>query len=516
MNSRNLAQLGFGLAAFVLCQSLRLDPQSSLAAAEANAITNSWSESSPNARVGKSLLKHLTLVSVFQNLEDPTQPRWEMTDDFIRFYGLNPNQTFALSQILSNAQHKLRRIEGDHLVEMKEPANLGRYRSPETLKVRDQVSFELRNYSEPLLNLQNEIRRQLSEALGPTLATEFWRQAPPLVRGFGKYEPFIPNQPPQAEQTTHTIRLIEFNGRLSVDRVRVTRHWDPSGKSHGESTDGGPYFPSEDPFCPIPFASKLKGWRVAIQDYTRTNHVAPEKPIEGISRERSMKLALGSRAPSTPAGNNPKRWEDKTDFIEIPKEALPLLNLPTIRDHALTPELITVLDLSQAQASAVNALYNQLRKRFEALEKSQMTPIDPDKRKFLLKAFPDAANGLQVEWKSTLATLVGENRAKWLHTLILNQRLGPNNLPYSLEDIEDGVDAPHRWSSWLLRGTDDIELQVEDGPNIPNGPRVRFKLRNVGPPNTPAAAMRARPQPVETQKVIHLFNPEVFDLHKSL
>lgn len=516
MNPHTLAPLALGMAAFILCPGLRLDPAAHLVAAEATSTTVSWSETSPNARVNKSLLKYLNLASVFQNMEDPTNPRWEITDDFIKFYGINSNQTAALSQVLSNAHHKLRRVEGDHLIEMPQPANLGRYQAPKTLKVVDQASFELTNYSEPLQKLKNEVQQQISQSIGPSLATEFWRQAAILSRAFNKYEPIAPNRPPQAEQTTHTIRLIEFNGRLSVDRVRVTRNWDPTGKSRGESSDGGPYFPTEDPFCPVSLATKLKAWRHAIQDYTSTNHVGPEQPLQGISRERSMRLAGGNRTPSFPSSNQPTRWNEKVDFIEIPKEALPLLNLPTLRDHALTPEVITLFSLSNAQATDVNKLYNQLRTRFETVERSHMTLTDAEKRKFLLKAFPDDANGLQVEWKSKLATLVGESRAKWLHTLILNQRVGPNNLAYSFEDMEDGFDAPRLWSTWLLRGTEELELELEDRPNDPTGPRVRFKLPRKGPQNNPAAFMRSRPQPVEIPKVIHLFNPEVFNHQKSL
>lgn len=445
-----------------------------------------WIEASDTARIPKGLLPHLQFDAQ-EYASGPGVPWSSVSAIFVQIYHLRDEETKALNNALRKLQRDRRFEEGRHMQPLEGETKFGTYRSPEGLLVLAQRSFQLSPYSDDLVPIDEAFNAEIVRALGKERAERFRGHSPSRL-------------PPGAkvieETTTITFRLIEFEGKRSVDRVKVY----PQGRGH----DGGPFFEEEDEFAPESLRPLLRQWRANAVEFSRTTGVGVGKAnVAGsLADGRASVDAKPSLDQRIDAG-----WDEKVPYVDIPKSLIPRLGLTGSHEGGISPEVVLLFGLSTDDVNAVMALFNQLKIRFEALEATQLERSNAGAGRFILHRFADLAQPLRTEWTAKLETLVGKSRAKLLDSCM--RSMPPESLTRMLL-LGRGPDPMLRmsgWPVWLNRGEKEVSFDVRLG----QGPDERFSLEfkilegegagrgSVGGP------MTAFPEAFK-----HLFHPEVF------
>jgi len=219
-----------------------------------------WVEESETLRVPKAFLSHLEFDAL-EHTEGAQIPWSNVSWKLIHLYRLTDEETKAVNATLRKCDREVRFTAGMHMKPLEQEATLGRYQSPEGLKVLEQRQFAL----EPHLEARQSILEDRDKEMVRILGTERAER----LSGHSLYK--MPAGSRIIENTALvTFRRIEIGGVQSVDRVMVY----PDSGSYG----GGPFFEEEDEFAPESLKPVLQRWRAAIGEFNRTLPAAAKEP----------------------------------------------------------------------------------------------------------------------------------------------------------------------------------------------------------------------------------------------
>ena len=197
------------------------------------------------------------------------------------------------------------------------------------------------------------------------------------------------------------------------------------------------------------------------------------------------------------------RWNDASEYVDLPKPVVMALKVPGLTDdETLSPEAIALLGLATNEVHAVNEIYQQMKLRTEAVERGNLVKPDPEKTRFILRAFPEQAALLKREWLTNLTERIGAGRAELLDQVIRTSLWPPVRRDHKAFDWDLRTWAGPRWFD---RGLFDLRIEVENVklPNALDGLQIRYESDSpesgdLGGPDIPA-------------RFRHLLTPDMLD-----
>ncbi len=452
-----------------------------------------WSEASDYSRVPKSFLSQITIHPITMTNTETRQ--FVLTDEFVQTFKLTPSEVERMTASLADALHQYRMEEGRHLQPTNEVVDVGppQRRGPAAV---EKFSFELVPFPEEA----RAIRRQLEEIVPKTLGEErsnfFWQSE--MMLG-GEMNTFSRESPPGTVQSTaFTYQLTDANPGPFVDFYKSTTTRRVDGRAGGGGGYSGiTYTAPLDQYAPEAMKPVLVRWRKAIADGTVRSKAPPSpevprvvQPSERVSPSTPQAKETAVAKSSPPRGESPTQsttpWDDKSPFVDLPKSVIKSLQVVGLTpEGGISPEAVTLFGLKPEEGKSVRALYDQMKVRFEQVERAHFARMEPGKMNFAIRAFPEKSEAFQLEWTAKLKDLVGKTRGELLDHSIRTQH-SPFQMmrqmrqdPRAREDLFRGLQD--RGPDWLHRGNAEVQLDVSPaGAGRDGQPTYQIEYRTQG------------------------------------
>ena len=452
---------------FVSLMVLRLgaaDAPSADTALKANdAAFYPWSESSDYVRVPKRFLEQIEIRAI--TMTNSETRAYVLTDEFVQTFRLTRSEVERMTASLAEALHEYRTVEGKHLLPTDRVANaelLQRTAPPP----RERLSFDLVPFPDEARAIRQKLKENVLKTLGAERSKIFFSQS---ELSLGEMSTYF------RTSTTFTYQLTDHAKRglgLLVDLYKSY-----TGGAHGIT-----YTAHLDQYAPEALKPVLTQWRKTIADRTAKSAAVGETPRAIQSNERvwpNNQKAPKAEAASSSASSS--LWDDKSPFVDLRKTLIKSLQVPGLTpDGGISPEAMTLFGLKAEEEKAVHALYDEMKVRFEQLERTHFTRTQPAKNSFVIRAFPEQSATLRQEWMEKLKDLVGRSRGELLDHSI---RTAPS--PFQLMRRSDRPMFDRVFLSsgpdWLHRGAAEVHLDVSTtNPGRDGQPTYRIEYRTQG------------------------------------
>jgi hypothetical protein len=175
------------------------------------------------------------------------------------------------------------------------------------------------------------------------------------------------------------------------------------------------------------------------------------------------------------------RWDNQSPFVDLPKSLIKSLQIAGLApEGGLSPEAVTLFGLNPEEEKAISALYDQIRLRFEQMEREHFSRVEPGKNSFVVRAFPEKSAALRREWTEKLQDLVGQGRGE-----LLDESIRTPISPWNEMRRARALDAKahlrfiyDRGKDWLHRGAAEVHMDVSQGnPGRDGQPTYRIEYR---------------------------------------
>ncbi|MCL4180279.1 MAG: M56 family metallopeptidase [Verrucomicrobia bacterium] len=404
-----------------------------------------WSEDSEYVRVEKDLLERISIRSV--TITNGNTVQFVLAPEFVHACLLTSEEIERMNAALTNALHEYRTVQGQHFEPMDDEATFESARK-ELPYAKGTFKFSLKPFEAEARGIRERLKSDVVATLGSQRAELFWQQGEMFLKG--------------EMNTTNHARFLGQTHRFSVltrvpgPLVDITVTY--SGGSHGR-----PYGEALDPYAPEKLKPILKRWREWIAGQPQGSFVWTVPASEQTVIEIPPGLKLG-------------RWNDASEYVDLPKPVVMALKVPGLTDdEKLSPEAIALLGLATNEVLAVNELYQHMKLRTEAVERANLVKPDPEKMSFILRAFPEQAAALKREWLTNLTERIGAGRAELLDQFIrtslwtLNQR-DHKAFDWDLRMVRAGP-------RWFDRGQFDLRIYVKNvkRPDGLYGLQIRYE-----------------------------------------
>jgi hypothetical protein len=261
------------------------------------------------------------------------------------------------------------------------------------------------------------------------------------------------------------------------------------------------------------------------------NLASAEKPDAVEPKERVSPKVQPPRKAEAPVSSvlqakssSASAWDDKSPFVDLPKSIIKSLRIAGLApDGGISAEAVTLFGLKPEEEKAVRALYDQMKLRFEQVERANFARTEPGKNSFVIRAFPEQATALQQEWTEKLKELVGKNRGELLDDSIRTQAS-----PFPLMGRGGGRGGAafadpavriagflDRGQDWFRRGTAEVQITISPGnPGRDGQPTYRIESRTQGEGGG-GGSWSGRPDQAP-ERWRHLLTPDVLGVSLNL
>ena len=455
------------------------------------AANEAWSETSATVRAPKSVLSQIAIqpvvVTNFERME------FVLTDKFTQAFRLTSPEVERVTAGLAEALHQWRLEEGKHLEPIDKEPDLGPFPVRRLPASAERFFFHLTPFPQEAAAIRRRLDDVVLATLGEQRAKLFWQNGRGMLDG--EMNPFTKEtQLPDgmARSITYTFALDSGNPPSRIDRLVRTVMTD-HGKVNGTSGGGRPYGAALDEYAPEKMKPVLARWRQMIAERAAKSGLvaAARTPPSGESRAPAEAIPLAGRqaeaaAPAPPSAppfrQKSAQWDDTTVLVDLPKTVVHSLKVPGLTvEGEISPEAEALFKLTPAEAAKVRSLYEEMRVRFERLERSHFERTQPDTNSFVLRAFPEESAALRDEWVTRLKGLIGANRGELLDYSIRT----PVNPMDPLTRVGPPRNDPERriqdyGADWLHRGTDEVRFDVSSGAAGRDGrPTLRIEHKTI-------------------------------------
>lgn len=492
--------------------------------------TYQWSETSDTVRLPKTVITNVILWGVaMTNYE--TARTFVLSKEFIATFLVTETEAIRVNRALANALHKYRTVEGNHLRLATNAPNPSFYESRGPITV-ESVSFELHPFPKDASTIRWELQNEILGTLGRQRAEFFWEYSFMLLQGemdmFVREEPAalgaralalsVGNQsrnapaeqtlqdPPLAQPEKRVLHTFFLRGASPFPRVDMDEsQWTKGG---GGGSGGGPYSENLDVYVPEVFKPTLARWRQAIRDGTVPGAIGLKPPPRRDLTPEELESRGKFGEPVAPPPGDPvfnhAKWDEQSSVIELSKAQLSGLRVQTLTlEGDLTSEAAQLYGLTPDEQRSVTELFREMDGRMKTLELAHFDRVGITGRTLILRAFPEKKAELDREWLSRLGALVGPSRA-WILDHSMKQ-------PASMEtrragDMELAMQLQIAGPCWLLRGTNNIQFNIEGNPGADWTVRYTSDSKNGESGNFNGRWGRRMPN-----RLRHLLAPEVIE-----
>jgi hypothetical protein len=447
-----------------------------------------WVEDSKYARVTKTLLRELSIPSVTITNHETIQ--FVLTDEFINAFKLMPSEIDQVSRALTNALHEYRTVEGKHFEPTDQPANFGAPGGRGGPAPGEKFNFRLIPFPEEAAAIRQRLEAAVLSSLGEERSSFFWENGLPFLNSeLNTFTNDTPRPPGATSTTTYSFVLPTLNpGRVDWYRATVTEHRGGRGGGSSGRTYGEPL----DRYAPESLKPILAQWRkTAAKDTLKSESPkaqaltpAPVKESEtAISNPENQTASPKANSQSASGPQSAPRWDNDVSFVDLPKSSIASLKVPGLTmDEDLSPEATALFGLSADDQKAVRDLYNNMKARFQKLERAHFERTEPNKNSFVLKAFPEKSAALKSEWVEKLKELVGPTRGELLDQSIRTRLTGFHLMKRNNRGERMGPDMRffENGPTWLHRGTAKTTLNVTTGVDRNGRPTLSIDHETEG------------------------------------
>ena len=425
-----------------------------------------WDRHSDFQRVPKSALGDLGLNIV--TVDSINTLDFVLTRRFVALVHLTPDEERVVNSEVARAVHEYRMLERANLRPTSKLPPAFRRRARQEGVVTTSVSFELIPFREEAAALRDRLAIKLRALIGRTRA----QMILDVVAKRGELRMMRPVRSRRSDAAPRSFQFVYQFEDANPPSVRLSRF---SGSGGGGLALG----PARDQYAPAEVQPILKKWRATVAE--RIGH-------EGLD--------LGEIPESEwdlPSVEWPKRssssWNEDAPYVDVDKWLLAYLSVPAQDPRGFSPTAAVLLGLSSKQEKAILALHELLGARFCEIQYNHFRDIDPEKGRYVIRAFPEEAAELDREWRDGLNDIVGPQRVgsldKYMRTGFHRfdmTKLGREDVELFLRFLDGRTDRV-QWLGW---GKIDIEIEfdlIEEGQG-----RKRFEVKYNTDNGGPASA----------------------------
>lgn len=396
-----------------------------------------WPESAEYVRVGKELLERIPIRPV--TITDYDTMQFVLSREFVHACLLTQWEHEQMNAALNSALHEYRTIRGRHFEPMQTADEFEAARK-ELPYASGTYRFSLKPFEAEAIRIREALKSDVVTILGTQRASLFWQQGEMYLNGEMKTTNHA-----QFAGRVHHFRLLTTNSGPLVD-ITV---------KHSGGAQGRPYGKSLDAYAPEQLKPILGRWREWIAG----------QPEGSFAWHASTDQ---QRAMNIPPGLHSGKWNDSVNYVDLPTAVVQAWDVPGLTyDEQVSPEAVALLCLTESDVAAVNQLYQNMKLRVDALERSHLVKLDdesdPKRMRLIVRAFPEEAATLKREWIAELAVIIGSKRAElldhflqtpinalWMQDIMMGRRPG---IERPTMDLESGP-------RWFECGQYDLRIDV--------------------------------------------------------
>lgn len=429
-----------------------------------------WSDASPYVRIPKTFLREINLFSI--TISNHETMEFVVAEEFANLCSVTPSEKKQLTSAVTNARHEYYKAKARHWAPSKDKANLGG-REPTVI---ERFDFKQRPIPEARAAILEALKQQVLAILGEERAGLFWGFGGMLDSENTAFGGESKPPPGTTNSTTYTFLLRKAARGLEIEEFRETVSGGPGGRGGGAGA--WRYVESFDQYAPESMRPVLARWRKTIAEAntneTQTGTTTSRPSSSGAQARMMAKTSQEPGMPVSPSGSGATfaKWENGASFVDVPKSAIKLFRIAGLTvGEEVSDEAVTLFGLTPPERRRVDALFKEMKARFEKLERAHFEQTNTTANSFVIRAFPDEAKALQMEWSRQLAGIVGIQRGPLLEESI--------RTPYwpNFRRGNQGFERmrPGREANWLKRGVAETRFDV----TVTSGADGRPTIQNV-------------------------------------